>query len=147
MFSFWSSTLQNIYMYIYTHRCAHKWKERKETQTNPLWKLNYLSAFFCFQMMILVLSLELVLQCTRDSESPTTVLHCRDSVRFLSKGKGVVLMQTRTSCYWFTLMELLWKHSKGFWRTIHHIIKRRHWTELSYEYSSRKSLKEASSST
>lgn len=44
MFSFWSSTLQNIYICIYIHTDVHtSERERKETQTNPLWKLNYLS--------------------------------------------------------------------------------------------------------
>lgn len=63
-------------------------RKRKETQTNPLWKLNYwVHSFllFCFQIIILVLSLEHVLQCTRDSESPATALCCRDCVRFLTK--------------------------------------------------------------
>lgn len=79
MFSFWSSTLQNIH----THTCAHKWKETERNPNKLLLKaqLSECILLFCFSVTILVLSLERFLQRMRDSESPRTALCCRDLVR------------------------------------------------------------------
>lgn len=74
-------------------------RERKETQTNPLCKLNSLSAFFCFQIIILVLSLEHVPPWVRDPAPPTAACAGGAWEGSLPTRKGAGLMQTRTGCY------------------------------------------------
>lgn len=93
--------------YIYTH--THKWKE---TQTTPFWKLNYLSAFFCFVFQLLFWSFLWIM-----SSSAWGTLNCLGQCCVvgtlqdcLTKWKGVLLMQMRSSCYCFNFMEIFWQY-------------------------------------
>jgi len=105
--------------YIHTHTCTSE-RERKATQTNPLGKLNYPSAFFCFVFKLLFLSfLWNASASARGTLNRLPQLCAAGTLRdSFPKGKGVVLMQIGRSCYCFGFMETLWKCSKVFWRTI-----------------------------
>lgn len=106
MFSFWSSTLQTIH----THTRAHKWKEIERNPNKLLLKaqLSECILFFCFSVIILVLSLERFLQRMRDSESPRTALCCRDLVRLPYQSSKV-----HSWCKWeqVGIVLTLWKYS------------------------------------
>lgn len=138
MFSFWSSTLQNIYTHVHT-------RKRKETQTNRLYKLNSLSAFFCFQMIILVLSLEHALPWTGTLHRPQQLL-LEGLGSFPSyMGRGG-LMQMRTGCSDVTLWKCSESTVTASEEKLHHKVNlgSSHlcWTDLTQEYFVRKSLKQ-----
>lgn len=78
MFSFWSSTLQNIYIHVHT-------SERNPNKPSFKAQLSECILLFCFQIIILVLSLERVLQSLWDCDAPAAALCRGDALSSLTQ--------------------------------------------------------------
>lgn len=139
MFSFWSSTLQNIYIHVHTSE-----RKRKETPTNPLCKLSSLSAFFCFQWLFWSFL-------WNTSSRGRRTLHCPRQLGLEGLGEIPHLHgKVQAWCKWEQVVTDVtpWKYSeeKASEEQSHFKMNsgsfHRCWTDLTEEHSGRKSLKQ-----